>query len=128
MDALRQHGLPRLARRPMMPEPIRRLTVVQFRLLLPDASVLVRRIDAVHVHHTWKPTRADFRGAETIESMRRFHRAQGWADIAQHVTIDPLGGVWTGRNWNLPPASSKGHNGTAAVGPFMLEIGGDRGA
>ncbi|HJR61437.1 MAG TPA: caspase family protein [Vicinamibacterales bacterium] len=108
-----------------MPEPIRRLTVVQFRLLLPDASVLVRTIDAVHVHHTWKPERADFRGLETIEAMRRFHLSQGWSDIAQHLTIDPQGGLWTGRNWNLSPASSKGHNGTAAAGPFMIEIVGN---
>jgi hypothetical protein len=108
-----------------MSEPTRRLTLSQFRMLLPDASVLTRRIDAVHLHHTWKPTRGDFRGVDTIEAMRRFHRDQGWIDIAQHLTIDPQGGLWTGRNWNLPPASVKGHNGTASAGPFMIEIVGD---
>lgn len=108
-----------------MSDPIRRLSVAQFRLLLPDRSVLTRRIDTVHVHHTWKPSRAEFRGVETMEAMRRFHRAQGWIDIAQHLTIDPMGGLWTGRNWNLPPASAKGHNGTAASGPFMIEIAGN---
>ena len=108
-----------------MSEPTRRLTLSQFRLLLPDASVLIRRIDAVHVHHTWRPSRDDFRGADTIEAMRLFHREQGWIDIAQHLTIDPTGGLWTGRNWNLPPASAQGHNGHAAAGPFMVEIVGD---
>lgn len=108
-----------------MSEPTRRLSFSQFRLLLPDASVLTRRLDAVHVHHTWKPSHDDFRGVETIEAMRRFHRAQGWIDIAQHLTIDPTGGLWTGRNWNLPPASARGHNGTTAAGPFMIEIVGN---
>jgi hypothetical protein len=108
-----------------MSAPTRRLSLPQFQLLLADASVLTRTIDAVHVHHTWHPSRSDFRGAETIEAMRRVHIAQGWIDIAQHVTIDPTGGIWTGRNWNLPPASSKGHNGTIAAGPFMLEIVGN---
>ncbi|MEX2662587.1 MAG: caspase family protein [Vicinamibacterales bacterium] len=103
----------------------RRLTVHQFRLLLPDRGVLTRAIDAVHVHHTVHPARAEFRGAETIEAMRQLHLAQGWSDIAQHLTIDPLGGLWPGRNWNLPPASVRGHNGTTAKGPFMIALVGN---
>src|SRR5687767_8968151 len=105
-----------------MTDTPRRLTVHQFRLLLPDRGVLTREIDAVHVHHTVHPAHADFRGAETLEAMRQLHLAQGWSDIAQHLTIDPLGGLWPGRNWNLPPASVKGHNGTAAKGPFMIAL------
>jgi hypothetical protein len=108
-----------------MTERIRRLTIHQFRLLLPDRRVLSREIDAVHVHHTWRPARAEFRGTATIEAMRQLHLAQGWSDIAQHLTIDPLGGLWPGRNWNLPPASVKGYNGTVARGPFMIEIAGN---
>lgn len=50
--------------------------------------------------------------------MRKFHMEQnGWSDLAQHLTIDPQGGLWTGRNWNLAPASATGHNGTAGEGP-----------
>ena len=105
-----------------MSDPIRRLSISQFRLLLPDVSALTRTIDSVHLHHTWKPSRGEFHGLETIEAMRRFHLSLGWADIAQHVTIDPEGGVWTGRNWNQPPASVRGHNGSVASGPFMIEI------
>jgi hypothetical protein len=37
----------------------------------------------------------------------------------------PQGGLWTGRNWNLAPASATGHNGTAGEGPFMIEMVGD---
>jgi len=108
-----------------MPTPIRRITTVQFALLAQPAH-LTRKIVAVHLHHTWRPRRQDFRGLPTIEAMRKFHMEQnGWSDIAQHLTIDPQGGLWTGRNWNLAPASASGANGTAAEGPFMIEMVGD---
>jgi len=78
------------------------------------------------MHHTWKPSRADFKGHETIVAMWRFHtQTNGWRDIAQHVTIDPEGFVWLGRNWNLAPASAAGHNGNAEFGPFMFEMVGN---
>src|SRR4051812_16884999 len=108
-----------------MPEPIRPLTLVQFVQLLTSAT-LSRAITSVHLHHTWRPRHADFRGLATIEAMRAFHmQTNGWSDIAQHLTIDPLGGLWTGRNWNTAPASSKGQNGDAHAGPFMIEMVGD---
>lgn len=109
----------------MMPPEIRRLSTAQFAALLRTVS-LTRAIDAVHLHHTWRPTQAQFRGLATIEAMRNVHvHTNGWDDIAQHLTIDPQGSVWTGRNWNSPPASQRGHNGTRERGPFMIEIVGD---
>ena len=108
-----------------MPSPLVALTLEQFTQLL-HAAALRRRITEVHLHHTWRPRRQDFRGAATIEAIRRYHREQmRWQDIAQHLTIDPYGGLWPGRNWNLPPASQRGHNGTALEGPFMIEMIGD---
>lgn len=108
-----------------MPQPIQRLTVRQF-VDLVEGTTWGRRITAVHVHHTWRPRRRDFRGLATIEAMRAYHvRTQGWSDIAQHLTIDPSGHVWTGRSWNTPPASAAGRNGTREAGPFMFEIVGD---
>src|SRR5512140_1333298 len=105
-----------------MPTPARGISIPEFALLL-DATSLTRKIAAVHVHHTWRPWRRDFRGAATIEAMRRYHvETNHWADIAQHLTIDPEGNAWVGRNWNHPPASSPGFNGTAAEGPFMIEM------
>ena len=85
-----------------------------------------RKITMVHVHHTWRPRKKDYRGVSTIESMWRFHtEVNGWPDIAQHVSIAPDGTIWTGRSWDVKPASSKGHNGTDEAGPFMFEIIGD---
>ena len=84
-----------------------------------------RRVDAVHMHHTWSPDHADYLrdgGLGTIEGMWRFHtQVRKWSDIAQHVSIAPDGTIWTGRNWNSSPASAVGYNGSSAVGPFMFE-------
>lgn len=85
-----------------------------------------RRITEFHVHHTWRPRHRDFRGLATIEAMRRYHiERAGMSDIAQHLTIDPFGGIWTGRPFDKAPASARGHNGSAQAGPFMIEMIGD---
>jgi hypothetical protein len=100
----------------------KRLSLDQFSELL-EKFPFKRQVNAVHMHHTWRPSRADFKGHDTIVSMWRFHtQTQGWRDIAQHITIDPQGFIWLGRNWNLPPASAAGHNGNEKFGPFMFEM------
>ena len=108
-----------------MPAPFRRLTVAEFALLV-ERFPWTRRVTSVHMHHTWRPNKAQFRGHESIASMWRFHtRERGFSDIAQHLTIAPEGDLWTGRNWNASPASAVGHNGNAMGGPFMFELAGD---
>jgi hypothetical protein len=90
------------------------------------AFAFTRRITTVHMHHTWRPTHAQYTGVPTILGMWRFHvYTNGWSDIAQHLTIAPDGVLWSGRDWNQPPASAVGHNGTRAAGPFMFEMIGD---
>ncbi|MET0622739.1 MAG: caspase family protein [Pyrinomonadaceae bacterium] len=108
-----------------MPKPFRKLTLAEFADLLARFR-FARKINAVHMHHTWKPRRRDYDGLATIEGIWRFHTVNnGWSDIAQHVTIAPDGSIWTGRGWNEPPASAAGHNGNRAAGPFMFEMIGD---
>jgi hypothetical protein len=105
-----------------MPPPFRSLGSTGFADLL-GRFVFTRRIDAVHLHHTWRPNHADYRGHDTILGMWRYHtRENGWSDIAQHLTIAPDGTLWLGRDWNAPPASATGHNGSAKAGPFMIEM------
>jgi Caspase domain/N-acetylmuramoyl-L-alanine amidase len=104
-----------------MPRPFQSLTFDQFNDLFSQFQ-FARRIDSIHLHHTWLPDRSSYKGLATIEAMYRFHTAtNGWSDIAQHITIDPNGTIWTGRNWNNPPVSVKGFNGNSECGPFMLE-------
>ncbi|HEX2190699.1 MAG TPA: peptidoglycan recognition family protein, partial [Longimicrobiaceae bacterium] len=102
-----------------------RLTLAEFADLL-DRFPFTRTVNAVHMHHTWRPNHADFRGHDSIVSMWRHHtQVNGWSDIAQHVTIDPEGFIWTGRSWNRAPASAAGQNGNSRFGPFMFEMIGD---
>lgn len=111
-----------------MPQPFLELTLEAFADLLKQYP-WKRRITEIHVHHTWRPNHADFfsrPAIQSIEAMFRFHTAQlGYSDIAQHITVDPLGKLWTGRHWNAPPASASGFNGNSTAGPFMLSMIGD---
>ncbi|MEG0964527.1 MAG: caspase family protein [Pseudomonas sp.] len=109
-----------------MPTPtFMRVSVEDFARLLHKFP-FTRQINAVHMHHTWRPSRKDFNGHETIVGMWRYHtQTNKWSDIAQHLSIDPQGFIWLGRNWNRPPASASGHNGNASHGPFMFEMIGD---
>jgi hypothetical protein len=101
------------------------LSVQEFVSLLHSFTP-ARRINAVHLHHTWRPRHSDYRGYDTIRGMWRFHTGtQGWQDIAQHLSIAPDGTVWTGRHWDLAPASATGFNGSSIAGPFMIEMIGD---
>jgi hypothetical protein len=82
----------------------------------------------VHLHHTWRPTKAQYRKnpRRVMEGMWRYHtQINGWADFGQHLTIGAEGELWLGRDWNRPPASQPGHNGTRLAGPFMIEMIGD---
>jgi hypothetical protein len=108
-----------------MPAPFKQITREQFAELLSKFP-FKRKINAVHMHHTWRPNHAQYRGHETIVGMWRFHtETNGWSDIAQHITIAPDGTIWLGRDWNRAPASAAGHNGNAQAGPFMFEMIGD---
>ncbi len=108
-----------------MPAPFKKVTVDQFAAIL-DRFQFTRSINAVHMHHTWRPNHQQFKGHDTIVSMWRHHTEHnGWSDIAQHITIDPDGLIWLGRNWNMAPASASGHNGSSRAGPFMFEMIGD---
>ncbi|WP_284617813.1 caspase family protein [Aquabacterium humicola] len=105
--------------------PFERLTIAQFAAVLA-AFPMRRRITAVHMHHTWRPNHAQWRGHDSMVGMWHFHtHERKFSDIAQHLTIDPEGFVWTGRDWNSAPASAVGHNGNAVAGPFMFETVGD---
>lgn len=108
-----------------MPPPFKRIDLDQFEALL-DKFDFRRRINAVHMHHTWRPTRSQFKGHDTIVAIWQFHTVTNkWRDIAQHATIDPEGAIWLGRDWNLAPASASGHNGNDTAGPFMFETVGN---
>ena len=111
-----------------MPAPFKQLARDQFAELIMKFD-FKRKINAVHMHHTWRPNHSQYDrndGHRTILGMFVHHtRVNKWQDIARHITIAPDGSIWLGRNWNLPPVSAAGHNGNSQIGPFMFEIIGD---
>lgn len=85
-----------------------------------------RKVNQVHMHHTWQPNHSNWQGAKSMRGMYDYHtKTNGWSDIAQHVTIAPDGTIWTGRDWNRSPASSARANGNSRIGPFMFETVGN---
>ena len=108
-----------------MPKPFHQLSLDQFVELL-ETFPFERRIESVHMHHTWRPNHSQYKGLSTIDSMWEYHtQTKGWSDIAQHISIAPDGTIWTGRSWNQAPASATGFNGNSSAGPFMFETIGD---
>ena len=104
-----------------MPNPIQALNLADFAAVLKNWKP-TRKITTVHIHCTDRPRHADWRGLPSVEGMRRYHQSIGMRDIAQHLTIDPAGVLWTGRPFDAIPASVRGYNGTRAAGPFMIEM------
>ena len=109
-----------------MSAPFHQLSVDEFAELVARFD-FTRRIDLVHLHHTWRPTHADYVGASTIEAMWRYHtQDNGWTDIAQHVTIAP-----DGIDLDRPAAGTsrrrarRATTATRTAGPFMFEMIGD---
>lgn len=81
-----------------------------------------RGITHIQIHHTWKPTKKDYKGESTIMGMWRYHtKKRGFQDIAQHFSVAPDGTIWDGRSLELDPAGIKGYN----KGGLMFEIIGD---
>jgi hypothetical protein len=105
-----------------MPRPFFKLSRAEFTSAVKGYAWRQPKTE-IHVHHTWRPNHAQYQGERSIVAMWEYHtKVNGWADIAQHVSIAPDGAIWTGRDWNKTPASAVGHN---HPGIFMFETIGD---
>jgi hypothetical protein len=105
-----------------MPPPFQELTRNDFAKLLKRFP-FERRIDGVHLHHSWRPSASEYRGHATLLLMWQTDCWRvGRSDISQHLSIGPRGEIWTGRDWNRAPCSAPGHNGNAKQGPFMISL------
>lgn len=80
----RTAGAPPTAEAPHGFPTFRQLPREQFAQVLAKVP-FCRRIDTVHMHHTWSPDHANYRGHGTTVNMWRLHtRVKGWSDSAQH--------------------------------------------
>lgn len=75
---------------------------------------VVRPIERLLIHHTWKPDYSNFDGTNHFAlqaAMQRFHTVdRGWDDIGQHFSTFPDGTIVTGRSLESHPACTKGAN------------------
>jgi pimeloyl-ACP methyl ester carboxylesterase len=73
-----------------------------------------RSITWLHLHHSIAP----FSGAADLGKMADRTTSRR---LPQHLTIDRAGQIWTGRHWELAPASIANHN----EGAFSIVLAGD---
>lgn len=79
-----------------------------------------RPVREVILHHTWRPTAAQYHGLETVEGIYNYHtRELGWRDIGYHYLVGPDGKVWLGRPLGEVGAHVAGHN-VGTVGASMI--------
>jgi hypothetical protein len=52
--------------------PFYRLTLEEFATVL-DRVPFTRRVNGVHLHHTWRPNQDEYRGQDTLASIWRHH-------------------------------------------------------
>jgi hypothetical protein len=81
-----------------------------------------RAITGIHLHHTISPTRDSFVDAADLQRLADQHASKR---LPQHLAIDARGLVWTGRHWDLAPASISNQNGDRTAGPFSIALIGD---
>jgi hypothetical protein len=107
----------------------------QYGILFDDADSFLEwlsslgmfRINACHMHHTYKPNHITWKQnpnhKRVQDGMKNYHvNNNGWDDIGQHITIFPDGKIMTGRDPSDMPVSAKGYNGSAWGHPFMFEM------
>lgn len=73
----------------------------------------------ITLHHTYKPTAADWRGRRTMDVLERYYHAKGWPS-GPHLFLAP-DGIWAG----TPLASPGTHAGICNKDAIGLEIVGD---
>jgi len=86
------------------------VTIEKFRAHL-ESLPPARRIDEVVVHHTWRPTVAQYQGIRTVRAVRRYHmHVRGWSDNGYHVMVGPDGRIFLCRPIRRSGAHVAGRN------------------
>jgi len=84
------------------------------------AVAVPRRVDEVIVHHTWRPTAAEYAGIATVRGVRNYHmQVRGWSDNGYHVMVGPDGRIFVCRPLARSGAHVAGRN-AHTVGVAMI--------
>lgn len=71
-----------------------------------------REVDSIIVHHTWRPTVAQYKGIDTVKAVRRYHmETRGWSDNGYHIMFGPDGKLFLCRPILREGAHCLGKNG-----------------
>ncbi len=82
-----------------------------------------RSIDRVIVHHTWRPTAADYRGIATVAGVRRYHvQSRGWTDNGYHMMVAPDGALFRCRPLARIGAHTTGQNANSIGLSFIADF------
>ena len=111
---------------------IRQVNLAELKQHLADTPQ-PRRIDEVILHHTWKPTAAQYAGPSTWKGVRRYHmNERGWSDIGYHIGVGPDDSIWLLRPIERSGAHCLNHNahsiGVVMIGNFDEEDPWENGA
>lgn len=97
--------------------PFRKISQDQLAAVM-ERYPFARRIDSIVWLQSGRPDRAGFAGADTLAELWRRDTGRGEPDVTWHLAVDPTGGAWLGRDWNLPASLGSG-------GAFVVLLIGD---
>lgn len=87
-------------------------------------------IKGITIHHTWKPTRAEWQGKNTMEFLGRFYQQKGWSAGPHLFLAADTHGPFTDGIWAGTPLAVQGvhagkcnddHIGVEVVGNYDVE-------
>ncbi len=106
------------------------MTIAQFIAHVEGLQFPAPLPDRVFLHHTWKPTREDWRGYSSIVAMKAYYEEQLWVDeqglthkgwnAGPHLFVAD-DGIWLFSDLRYDGVGAKGHN----TGSRHLEMVGD---
>ncbi len=93
----------------------------------PNGSYTNHTPQKITIHHTWRPTAAQYQGASTIRSIQNYHMdSNGWMDIGYHFLIGTSLSSGDTKIYQGRPETVVGaHTGGANTGNVGVNVIGD---
>ncbi len=82
----------------------------------PKGRYSPHRPDGIVLHHTWRPTHAQYRKDGSMRGMQNYHMdTKKWSDIGYHFVIGPEGTIYQGRPETVVGAHSSPNTGKIGI-------------
>ncbi len=87
-----------------------------WRARAPKGNYATHTIDGIVVHHTWRPTQAQYKKDATMRGIQNYHMDDNkWSDIGYHFIIGPEGTIYQGRPETVIGAHSSPNTGKVGI-------------